>query len=111
MDMSTQLAFVDTESFTATATQRRPPTGSTRVAGRRSPNSNRNAAQVRKTRASQSARLRSGSTSSSQAFRQSAQWRIDEGTRRAGRAGIASARQALADARSAAFTDQVVDAA
>ncbi|MEE9417750.1 MAG: hypothetical protein V3V01_20905, partial [Acidimicrobiales bacterium] len=66
--------------------------------------------QVRKTRANKGSRHQSA-TGSGVASRPQPNWRIDEGTRQAGRVGIASARQALADARLAAFNEQIIDAA
>lgn len=90
--MSTQLAFEQSPSlpFDLSGAPRTPRRG-------RRPN---NLEQLRKTRdAKTSSARRTGARTSS------GEWRIDETTKQAGRAGIASARQALASARRDRFDE------
>ncbi len=110
--MSTQLVPAETPSLpfgTPVTTDARKPAlkaGRTGSSARRSRPQQANVEQVRKARqATASRKTTAPSRRTSARTSAAAQWRLDEGTKQAGRAGIASARQALASARRHQFDD------
>lgn len=101
--MSTQFAFAETNALPfGTGPSNAGTTASrTRSAGKAAPSANRsqqkNVDGVRRTRKARQTSVRG--TDPRSTTKGLGQWRLDEGTKQAGRAGIASAREAIASAR------------
>lgn len=102
--MSTQFAFAETNALpfgTGPSTARTRRSAAAASAGKAVPSTSRsqqhNVDGVRRTRKARKTTIQG--TGFKGAVKAPGQWRLDEGTKQAGRAGIASAREAIASAR------------